>query len=123
MALSIKDYTDILDYYYIDYGVNYTKISLRKMTEKIIAEKLCSCIKAVPNKGKTASRPIGICLYSVIQKKNLGIHKFTCKKKKKLKAKHPTHSNKGKLYKIINGNLGLTHKKKPITKTHKKPNF
>lgn len=123
MLLSIKDYTDILDYYYIDYGVNYTKNSLKKMTEKIIAEKLCRCIKGVPNKEKTETRPISICLWSVIQKKNLGIHKFTCKKKKELKAKHPTHSNKGKLYKIIKGRLGLTHKNKPITKTQKKPIF
>jgi hypothetical protein len=82
MLLSIKDYKDILNYYNIDYGVNYTKISLKKITEKIIAEKLCSCIKAVSNKGKSETRPIGICLWSVIQKKNLGIHKFTCKNKK-----------------------------------------
>tara|TARA_B110000211_G_C13941068_1_gene491686 strand:- start:378 stop:749 length:372 start_codon:yes stop_codon:yes gene_type:complete len=123
MLLSIKDYIDILDYYNIDYGKNYTKNSLKKMTEKIIAEKLCRCIKAVPNKGRPETRPIGICRWSVIQKKNLEIHNFTCKKKKELKAKHPTHSNKAKLYKIIKGKLGLTHKKKPITKTLKKSIF
>jgi hypothetical protein len=123
MLLSIKDYMDILDYYNIDYGVNDSKNSLKKKTEKIIAEKLCRCIKAVPNKGKSETRPIGICVWSVIQKKNLGIHKFTCKNKKELKSKHPAQSNKAKLYKIKKGKLGLTHKKKPITKTHKKPIF
>lgn len=119
MLLSIKDYIEILEYYNIDYSENYTKNSLKKMTEKIIAEKLCRCIKSVPNKRRPETRPIGICRWSVIQKKNLGIHNFTCKKKKELKA---THSNKMKLYKIKR-KLRLTYKKKPITKTLKKSNF
>ena len=119
MLLSSQDYKDILDYYSIDYGVNYSKKSLKKITEKIIAEKLCRCIKAVPNKGRTESRPIAICRWSVVQKKNLGIHNFTCKKKKQLKPRHPTRGNREKLYKTINGKLVLTAKKKRNTKTKK----
>lgn len=119
MLLSYQDYVDILKYYNIHYEENYSKKKLKKMTEKIIAEKLCRCIKAVPNKGRPESRPIAICRWSVLQKKNLGIHKFTCKKKKELRARHETHTNKDKLYKTINGNLKLTHKNKPNTNTKK----
>tara|TARA_B100000780_G_scaffold102716_1_gene71857 strand:+ start:3979 stop:4353 length:375 start_codon:yes stop_codon:yes gene_type:complete len=118
MLLSSQDYKDILNHYQIEYG-DSNKKTLKKMTEKIIAEKLCRCIKAVPNKGRPESRPIGICRWSVLQKKNLGIHKFTCKKKKELKPRHPTHGNKEKLYKIINGKLGLTAKTKLNKKTKK----
>ena len=85
-----------------------------KMCEKIIAEKLCSCIKKVPNKDLPESRAIGICNWSVVQKKNIGIYKFSCKKKKELKLKNNTNPNKDKIYKIVNGRLNIKNKTQKI---------
>ncbi len=69
MKLSKQDYIDILNFYIINFSENLPKKILKKMTEKIIAEKLCRCIKKVPNEGFPISRAIGICNHSVLQKK------------------------------------------------------
>ena len=92
------------------------------MTEKIIANKLCRCIKKVPNDNLPESRAIGICNYSVIKKKNLGIYKFSCKNKKELKLKTNSKSNTDKIYKTVNGKLGLIPKKLH-KKTRKKKKY
>ena len=64
------------------------------------------------NKEQPESRAIGICNHSVVKKKNLRIYKFTCKKKKKLLLKNEdiSNPNQDKIYKIVNGNLGLKSK-------------
>ena len=51
-----------------------------------MAEKLCRCIKSVDKyyKDEDEKRAIAICDKSVIKKKNLRSHKFTCKKERKL---------------------------------------
>lgn len=69
MKLTKQDYKDILNFYAIDYSEDLPRKLLKKMTEKIIAEKLCRCIKKVPNKDYPESRAIGICNWSVIKKK------------------------------------------------------
>ena len=52
MKLSKKqDYIDILNFYTINFSEDLPIKLLKKMTEKIIAEKLCRCIKKVPNEG------------------------------------------------------------------------
>ena len=70
MKLSKQDYIDVLNFYTINFNKDLPIKILKKMTEKIIAEKLCRCIKKVQNKGFPESRAIGICNNSVVQKKN-----------------------------------------------------
>ena len=96
MNLSKQDYRQLLTYYAIQTKNNASLSSLKKAAEKIIAQKLCSCVKKVPNKNKPESRAIGICNYSIIQRKNLKINGFTCKKKMRLKT---SKTNKNKLLK------------------------
>ena len=96
MNLSKQDYMQLLEYYAIQTKSNASLSSLKKAAEKIIAQKLCSCVKKVPNKNQPESRSIGICNYSIIQRKNLKINGFTCKKKMTLKT---SKTNKHKLLK------------------------
>jgi len=122
MKLTRQDYIDILNFYAINFSQYLPIKILKKMSEKIIAEKLCRCIKKVPNKGLPESRAIGICNNSVVQKKNLGIYKFSCKKKKELKLKNNSYPNEDKIFKTVNGILGLKPKKQ-TKKTRKKNNY
>ena len=71
MKLTKLDYIEILNFYNIKFNNDLPIKLLKKMTEKIIAEKLCRCIKKVPNKGFPESRAIGICNNSVVQKKKI----------------------------------------------------
>tara|TARA_Y100000741_G_scaffold14141_2_gene11184 strand:- start:1634 stop:1993 length:360 start_codon:yes stop_codon:yes gene_type:complete len=119
MKLIKQDYIDILNFYAINFSENLPIKLLKKMTEKIIAEKLCRCIKKVPNKDYPESRAIGICNWSVIQKKNLGIYKFSCSKKKELKLKNNSSPKKDKIYKKLNGRLGLISKSQQKTRKKK----
>ena len=97
MNLTKTDYIKILDYYNVPLKKTTTSY-VKKLAERIIAKKLCSCIKKVPNANNPESRAIGICIYSVLQKKHLKINGFTCKKKMRLKS---SKSNKHKLFKDI----------------------
>ena len=108
MKLNKQDYLDILNFYNINYSKELPLKLLKKMTEKIVAEKLCSCIKKVPNKNQPESRAIGICNYSVVKRKNLKINGFTCKKKKELKEKK---FSKEKITKTVKNRLNLVSKK------------
>ena len=109
MKLIKKDYIEILNFYGINFSKDLPREILKKMTEKIIANKLCRCIKKVPNDNLPESRAIGICNYSVVKRKNLKINGFTCKKKKMLKT---TKFNKNRLTKTIKSKLSLIVKKK-----------
>lgn len=97
MNLSKEDYIQILNYYNIPIK-NRTYSYAKKIAEKIIAKKVCSCIKKVPNANNPESRAIGICIYSVLQRKHLKINGFTCKKKVMLKS---SKTSKHKLFKNI----------------------
>ena len=97
MDLNKEDYIQILNYYNIS-TKNNSYSYLKTLAEKIIAKKLCSCIKKVPNANNPESRAIGICNYSVIQRKHLKINGFTCKKKMRLKS---SKISKHKLFKNI----------------------
>ena len=116
MKLTKNDYVDILKYYDIIFNDQLPINLLKKMTEKLIAEKLCRCIKKVPNEGLPESRAIGICNWSVVQKKNLGIYKFSCKKKKELKLKKNANKNDDKIYKTVKGRLGIENKRNKTRK-------
>jgi len=97
MNLTKTDYIKILNYYNVVPKKTNTSY-VKKLAEQIIAKKLCSCIKKVPNTNNPESRAIGICIYSVLQKKHLKINGFTCKKKTMLKS---SKNNKHKLFKDI----------------------
>ena len=112
MDLTKEDYIQILNYYNIPIKKTSTSY-IKTLAEKIIAKKLCSCIKKVPNANNPESRAIGICNYSVLQRKHLKINGFTCKKKMALKS---SKNNKHKLYKEISQ---LLLKNKTIKKARK----
>jgi len=97
MDLTKTDYIKILDYYNVVPKKTNTSY-VKKLAEQIIAKKLCSCIKKVPNANNPESRAIGICIYSVLQKKHLKINGFSCKKKMVLKS---SNKHKHKLFKDI----------------------
>ena len=109
--LTKYDYIAILKYYGINFNENLPAKLLRKMVENILAKKLCSCIKKVPNLNHPESRAIGICNWSVIQRKNLKIKRFTCKKQPKLLNAINNTYNGNKIKKTIQGTLRLKSKK------------
>ena len=80
MRLLKEDYISILNFYNIKNNEHKSKKTLKNIVENKLAQKLCSCINKVPNKGHPKSRAVGICKYSVINRKNINIYNFTCKK-------------------------------------------
>ncbi len=119
MNLTKKDYIKILNYYGTIFDITLPINILRKMSEKIIAEKLCRCIKKVNksnNKSNNKSRSIAICNKSVIKNKKLKIYKFSCKKKPQLKLKKLSLSKDRKLYKTTRNKINLTRKYNKKTK-------
>ena len=73
-----SDYKNILDYYKIP--IPKSKILLKQIAEKILAEKLCKCIKKVDYHNEAKS--IGICTKNIFNKKGLTRGTFKCKKNK-----------------------------------------
>tara|TARA_B110001452_G_C15240429_1_gene429453 strand:- start:5231 stop:5581 length:351 start_codon:yes stop_codon:yes gene_type:complete len=112
MNLTKKDYINILNYYGTIFDITLPINILRKMSEKIIAEKLCRCIKKVNKSNNNESRSIAICNKSVIKNKKLKIYKFSCKKKPQLKLKKLALSKDRKLYKTTRNKINLTRKYK-----------
>lgn len=106
--LSTRDYKAILRFYDIDYSRMKNK-QVKIIAENALATKLCRCIKKVDPKDE--ARSIGICTDSVVGKKGLAIHGFTCKKKPRLKKNRKT---KKKLTKI-----GRKVQSKPARKRRK----
>ena len=84
MYLTKKDYLKILDFYGIKYINTTSFTTIQSKAEKILAEKLCRCIKKVklPN-DILEQRSIGICHNSVLKKKGLKSGRFKCKKRPK----------------------------------------
>lgn len=80
--LTNDDYKKILEFY--KKQVPKSARLLKSGAEKILAEKLCVCIKKVSPRGKE-SRAIGICTKNVLNRKNLRRGNFTCKGKRKIK--------------------------------------
>ena len=72
-----NDYKKILEFYKI--SIPKSKRTLKNKAEKILAIKLCRCIKKVglKNEGKS----IGICTKTIFNRKGLTRGKFKCKSK------------------------------------------
>ena len=96
--LSNTDYKQILNSY--DRSIPKSKRLLKQKAEKVLATKLCRCIKKVYKTDE--GRAIGICTKSVINKKGLIRGRFTCKGKasitlkKKVNKTTKTRKNKNK---------------------------
>ena len=121
--LTKKDYIEILNFYVIKenkenkknknnikkslYTYKTPLNNLKLETEKIIAEKLCRCIKKVDKRIINEPRAIGICNNSVIKRKKLGIYKFTCKKKPQLNINNKSRKNSDKIYKNTRDHIYL----------------
>lgn len=118
MKLTKQEYIDILQHYDINFSKNLPLKFLKALTEKTIAGKLCRCIKKVKAKydDSDEKRAIGICNYSVINRKKLKINGFSCKKKNQLKAlkNKPNGDKISKVEKNIF--LNKTKKKKKLKK-------
>jgi hypothetical protein len=81
--LSNNDYKNILEFY--NEPIPKSEIILKKKAEKILASKLCRCIKKIDHVAK--SQAIGICTKTVINKKGYVRGIFKCKRKQTIKLK------------------------------------
>jgi hypothetical protein len=81
--LTNKDYKQILDYY--NKPIPKSNRLLKINAEKILAEKLCKCIKKLDPVNE--SKSIGICTKTVLNRKGYTRGKFQCKKKRSITLK------------------------------------
>ena len=94
--LTNKDYVSILKYYNLN--IPRSKRLLKKNAEKIMAEKLCKCIKKIDPINEAKS--IGICTKTIFNRKGYTRGQFECKKKQSVKfrrtnkSKNKTRKNK-----------------------------
>ena len=95
--LSNTDYKKILEFY--NKTIPKSKRLLKQQAEKIIATKLCRCIKKINPTGLSEKQAIGACRETIFKKRNINFFNFTCKKKYELLPKK--HSRK-KLKKFSN---------------------
>jgi hypothetical protein len=78
--LTNNDYIHILEYY--KKNIPRSKRLIKMEAEKILATKLCRCIKKVDPVNE--SKSIGICTKTIINNKGYTRGKFSCKKKTKI---------------------------------------
>ena len=74
------DYIQLLNYYKIP--LPNSKKLIKEEGEKILALKLCKCIKKVNNKEINEPKAIGICTKTIFNRKGLTRGKFKCKGKR-----------------------------------------
>lgn len=79
------DYSKILDYY--ELSVPKKTEDIKTTAEKILAKKLCSCIKKVDPNMNAEPRAIGVCTKAVINRKGLTRGKFKCKNGRSIELK------------------------------------
>lgn len=87
--LTNKDYISILKYYKLN--IPKSKRLLKKQAEKIMAEKLCKCIKKIDPENEAKS--IGICTKTIFNRKGYTRGQFECRKKQTVKFRR-TNKNK-----------------------------
>lgn len=81
--LTRSDYIKILNFYKI--SVPKSNKLLKEQAEKLLAEKLCRCIKSVDIKNE--SKSIGICTRTIFKNKGLTRGRFKCKNNKSVSIK------------------------------------
>ena len=103
--MTIEDYKDILKFYKLP--VPTSNSLFKKNAEKIITQKLCSCIKKVSSPKNDPkideTRAIGICTESIVNRKGYTRGNFKCKKpKRNVTLKKPKKSKTSKKTKALN---------------------
>lgn len=78
--LTNNDYKKILEFY--GKSIPKSKRLLKIQAEKLLASKLCRCIKKIDKVSE--AKAIGICTKTVINNKGFKRGKFTCKKEEKI---------------------------------------
>ena len=78
--LTNNDYKRILEFY--NKSIPKSNRLLKIQAEKLLANKLCRCIKKIDKVNE--SRSIGICSKTIIINKGFTRGKFTCKKKQSI---------------------------------------
>jgi hypothetical protein len=81
--LTYNDYKHILEFY--NEKIPISKRLLKLKAQKILATKLCRCIKKVDKKNE--ARAIGICTKTIINSKGYTRGNFSCKSKSTIKLK------------------------------------
>lgn len=81
VELTNNDYTDILHFYKM--RIPRSSRLLKQQAEKIIANKLCKCIKKLDPKNEAKS--IGICTKTIINNKGYKRGTFKCKPRRTVK--------------------------------------
>jgi hypothetical protein len=79
IRLNAQDYKKILEYYKLKIPTRSTLRNLKKRAEKVLVEKICNCTKKLKSQMRE-TKTIGVCANSVLKKKKLIYHRFTCKK-------------------------------------------
>ena len=79
IRLNAQDYKKILEYYKLKIPTRSTLSNLKKRAEKALVKKICNCTKKLKSQ-MSETKAIGICANSVLKRKNLMYHRFTCKK-------------------------------------------
>lgn len=79
IRLNHADYKKILEYYgiIVPQGISFS--ALKKKAEDALIKKICNCTKKLKSKFRE-TKAIGVCAKSVLKKKKLIYHRFTCKK-------------------------------------------
>ena len=93
--LTNRDYVNILKFYHMIIPTSNRLIKFQ--AEKIMAEKLCRCIKKIDTKYEPKS--ISICSKTVFNNKGLLRGKFSCKTKRFVTIKKMNKTYKRKTYK------------------------
>jgi hypothetical protein len=75
--LTNKDYKSILKYY--NKKISKSSKINKKNAEKILATKLCRCIKSIGTRDE--NKALRICTSKIFKNKGLRRGKFTCKKR------------------------------------------
>jgi hypothetical protein len=99
MELSKNDYKKITEFYGIPKQTNKT---YKDLAEKVLANKLCKCIKKVRSTPKfDEKRAISICRNSIFKKRHIDLYSFKCKNSSSLIPKKKTKKKLRKFRKTI----------------------
>ncbi len=83
--LTTNDYKKILEFY--DKVIPKSPRLIKNTAEKLLAQKLCRCIKKVSPDLKNEGRAIGICTKTIFKSKGITRGKFKCKGKQSVKTR------------------------------------
>jgi hypothetical protein len=79
MKLTRADYIKILHHYQGNRATRKNKKSVKECAHRILAQKLCRCIKSSDDGNNDEGRRIGYCTKSIFNRRGLRQHGFRCK--------------------------------------------